>query len=85
MKEKVKMNEWYGVKFSKSYESDELWYKINKKGGEYMFRWGVVTALLGLSCFVQPPMEGVLMWVNTAVPLLFLIGVIETYVFAWKL
>ena len=30
----IKMNKLYGFRFSKSFESDENWYKINKCGAK---------------------------------------------------
>jgi len=38
IKEKVKMNHLYGVRFAKSFESEENWYRKNKKGGPLLPR-----------------------------------------------
>ena len=85
IKEKVKMNNFYGVRFAKSFESDENWYKINKKGGILMFRWSIIVLLLGLTCFVQPRIEGVIMWVHLMAPLGYVVASIQSYNYARKL
>jgi uncharacterized membrane protein len=43
----VSMNYWYGVRVKRSYESDELWYKINRQGGKLLLVGGVIVASLG--------------------------------------
>ncbi len=85
IKEKVKMNNWYGVRFAKSYESEENWRKINRKGGIYMLAWSIPIFLLGLSCFVQPKLKGALLWVNLSAPFLILGAVVQSYAYARKL
>jgi hypothetical protein len=36
LKNKIRMNRWYGMRFRKSFESDENWYKINRYGAKRM-------------------------------------------------
>lgn len=85
IKEKVKMNHFYGVKFAKSYESEELWYKINKKGGQLLLLWSVVILFIGISCFIIPKIERPLLWLFGYAPVLYIIPAIQVYAYSKKL
>jgi hypothetical protein len=45
---KIPPNSFYGVKVPKAYESPELWYKLNAKGGRIMIAYGAIMAAIGL-------------------------------------
>jgi magnesium transporter len=45
---KIPPNRLYGVKVPKAYESPELWYKLNAKGGRIMITYGAIMAAIGL-------------------------------------
>jgi magnesium transporter len=45
---KIPPNRFYGVKVPKAYESPELWYKVNAKGGRIMIVYGAIMAAIGL-------------------------------------
>lgn len=85
IKEKVAMNKLYGVRFAKSFESDELWYKINKKGGKLLLAWSVPILLIGLLCFVIPSIEAPYQWLFAYAPILYLIPGLQAYLYARKL
>lgn len=55
--EKIPMNSLYGVRFKKSYESEENWYKINRYGGKQLIYWSTALILLGLITFFSPLAE----------------------------
>ena len=48
MKRKVKMNNVYGIRFKKSYESEAAWYDINVYGGRVLTYCAIPLALLGI-------------------------------------
>ncbi len=48
------MNFWYDIRFKKSFESDEHWYKINKYGAQQLIKWSVVLVLIGVVTFFIP-------------------------------
>lgn len=51
---KIKMNTVYGVRFRKAYQSEELWYKISKKGGRLLLLWSLpIFALASTACWGQ--------------------------------
>jgi hypothetical protein len=50
----VKMNHYYGVRFPRSYNSDEAWYKINAYGGRLFMIWGVFLAIAGATIIFIP-------------------------------
>ena len=45
---KIPPNSFYGIKVPKAYESPELWYKLNAKGGRIMIAYGAIMAAIGL-------------------------------------
>jgi len=54
LKGSVKMNHLYGVRFKKSFESAENWYKINRYGAKQMILAGVAMIIIGLAAFAVP-------------------------------
>ncbi|HUW60208.1 MAG TPA: SdpI family protein [Candidatus Bathyarchaeia archaeon] len=45
---KIPMNNIYGFRFSKAFESDELWYRINAFGGKQLLLWSTVLVATGI-------------------------------------
>ena len=73
------------MRFAKSFESDENWYRINKKGGTFLLGWSIVILLLGLTCFIQPKINGPLVWVYGFAPILYIVAAAQSYAYARKL
>ena len=85
-KGKVKMNHFYGVRFKKSFESEEHWYEINRYGGQLLVYWSIAIMGIGLVCFVVPiAVGGVLFWVFSLAPLLVIIPAVQSYRYAQRL
>ncbi|WP_223701576.1 SdpI family protein [Sutcliffiella deserti] len=81
--EKVKMNYLYGVRFPKSYQSEEAWYKINKYGGLMLMIWSIPELLFGIVLLFLPPMEEPVSIMIAFSPILFLIPpVILSYMYS---
>jgi hypothetical protein len=51
---KVKMNNFYGIRIRKSFESEENWYTINAYGGKQLAIWSIPVILAGFGCFLLP-------------------------------
>lgn len=81
---KVKPNHYYGIRFAKSFESDELWYQINEFGGRRLIFWSIPIGLCGLLVLVAPLPQPVVLGLAFA-PMLLLVGCIESYRFAKRL
>ncbi|MEM9555607.1 MAG: SdpI family protein [Acidobacteriota bacterium] len=83
---RIAMNRWYGVRFAKSYASDEAWYAINEYGGRRLLLWSVPVAGLGLCALVLPADAawGLVLGAASA-PLLYLIPCVEIWVWARSL
>lgn len=81
----VKMNNWYGIRLFKSFESEEHWYKMNKKGGKILFAWSVVILLSGILCPFLPKLEGPLFWALLLAPLLYVVAAIQCSLYSAKL
>lgn len=86
IKGKVKMNYLYGVRFKKSFESEERWYEINRYGGRLLAYWSVSMMAVGVVMFFIPFEAGhVLFWVVLLYPLTALIPALQSYRYARRL
>ena len=80
---KVKMNPLYGMRFKKSFESEENWYAINRYGARLMIRWSLVILAVGLATFFIPLDTRPALAIGLAfVPLVVVIPAIQCYRFA---
>ncbi|MBF0224899.1 MAG: SdpI family protein [Desulfobacterales bacterium] len=82
LKGKIKMNKWYGMRFKKSFESEENWYKINTYGAKRMIIWSSVLVMIGIINLWLPisGRNGLILLFGFA-PLVILIPIIECYLF----
>ena len=53
-KRKIKMNDFYGVRIKKAFESEENWFNINEYGGKQLIIWSLPMFLAGVICFLVP-------------------------------
>jgi hypothetical protein len=89
---KIGPNAFVGFRIQKAFESDELWYKINKYGAERMSRWAAALVILGpISALIPFNQSGsllaaVLLALLGLLPSVFLlIPVVQTVRYASKL
>jgi hypothetical protein len=86
---KIPMNSAYGFRFAKSFESDDLWLRINRYGGRQLILWSIPIALLGVATLLFPvlaahPVHFLLL--TCAAPLAFIIAAaVACYRFANRL
>lgn len=86
LKGKVKMNRFYGVRFAKSFESDENWHKINDYGARRLIFWSIPMLAIGAATFVISLGNRPLLTLLLALaPILVLIPAVESYLYARKL
>jgi len=86
LKNKIRMNCWYGMRFRKSFKSNENWYKINSYGAKRMILWSLVIIIIGLLTFFLPvDSRRSLRPVIGCAPLILIIPAIESWLFAKKL
>ena len=79
----IKMNHWYGFRFSKSFESDEAWYKINEYGAKRFIVWSIPILIAGIFCFIVPFDENMfLILFFSFFPMIVVIPAIECYRYA---
>lgn len=76
---KVKMNRLYGIRFARSFESDEAWYAINRYGGRLLLLWSIPVVLSAPLAYWIP--EPWLILVGS-ISLIYLIPCIQSYRFA---
>ena len=80
---KVKMNSMYGMRFKKSFASEENWYTINRYGARLVIRWSIVILIVGVATFFIPLSGRPALAVGLAfVPLVVVIPAIQCYLFA---
>ncbi len=81
LKDKIKMNHWYGIRwFKKSFESDENWYKINRYGGRRMIIWSMVLIAIGVVAFFLP-VSGTGTILLASAPMIYVIPAVECWQF----
>ncbi len=90
LKKHVKMNRIYGVRFKKSFESEESWYKINQYGAKRLITWSVPLMLIGIATFFvdfggHENANTTLVIAFACAPLIVIIPAIESYCYARKL
>jgi hypothetical protein len=83
---KVEMNQWYGIRFKKSFESTANWYKINRYGARRMILWSVIIIVIGAAgLFLAFRGRGDLQTAVACAPLLLIIPAIESWIYARRL
>jgi len=86
LKNKIGMNYFYGIRFRKSFESDENWYKINQFGARRMTFWSVVIIFIGILAFIIPvDARKSLRPLFVSSPLILIIPTIESWLFTKRL
>ena len=79
----IKMNYWYGFRIPKSFESDEVWYKLNEYFAERFEKWSLLIILAGVFSFFVPFGENLfLILFFSFFPLIIVIPAYETYRFS---
>ena len=82
----IKMNYWYGFRFSKSFESNDAWYKINEFGAERFIKWSIPIIVAGLFSFFIPFNDNMLLiLLFSFLPMIILIPAYECYQFTKNL
>lgn len=80
------MNSFYGVRFKKSYESNENWYRINRYGGKQLLIWSAVLAFMGIvTIFLPIEKDSILFLPSLLAPLIILVPAVTSYLYARKL
>ncbi|CAN7510367.1 SdpI family protein [Rossellomorea sp. LjRoot5] len=83
---KIKMNTYYGIRISKSFESDEAWFKINRYGALQIILWSVPLFLAGMVFLFLPPFTETAEVVLVFLPCVWLVPpVVRTFFYAKEL
>lgn len=82
----VKMNMLYGIRFEKSFESEEYWHKINEYGAKRFIFWSLPLLALGICAFLIPFDTEILILIFAFAPLvIILIPTVQSYYYAKNL
>jgi hypothetical protein len=92
LKEKIRMNKFYGFRIKKAFQSDELWYKINKYGAGqfiygsiFLFAAGFVLIIIpGLIDLYLPDMFFIILYL-VIILMGIIVPVIRTIIYSNKL
>ncbi|MEZ4599025.1 MAG: SdpI family protein [Syntrophotaleaceae bacterium] len=57
MNRKIKMNNLYGFRISKAFESEKNWFDINEYGAKQLIIWSLPIIVIGIICFFIPTDE----------------------------
>jgi hypothetical protein len=83
VRRRVPPNRLYGARFRKAFESDDLWYAINEYGGRRLVVWSAVVFVAGIGALFAPLDDSdALTIVFALAPMVYLIGCLETWLFA---
>jgi hypothetical protein len=82
---RVKMNDFYGVRFAQAMESPDNWRKLNQTGARYMLFWSAIIAAIGIACFLISPLNPTTIWIFGLTPCLIGISCLQTYLYARRL
>ena len=86
VQQSISMNKLYGIRFKKSFESEENWYKINVYGGKQLIIWSIPLILFGVVTFFLP-LKGNELWIIlfACAPLIYLVPAVMSYIYSRKL
>ena len=84
---RVKMNRIYGMRVPRAFESDPLWYEINRYGGKLFVIWSAAILGIGLLSILIPyPDDGPLpLIVALTPPFLYVVAALQIYLYSRKL
>ncbi|MDM8524006.1 SdpI family protein [Desulfococcaceae bacterium HSG8] len=83
LKGEVRMNRFYGIRFAKSFESEENWLKINAYGAKRIILWSVPVIIIGIITLFVPLRDRT--WLTILLvhaPLIIIIPAVESYLYA---
>jgi hypothetical protein len=87
---KIPMNNLYGFRISKSFISEENWYKINNYGGKQLIFWSFLLIVIGILYFIFPiknPQNEMLQILLSITPILICAAavIVKTLIFSKEL
>ena len=54
IKRRIAPNPWYGIRITKAFQSNELWYDINEYGGRQLLAWAIPMIIAGIAFLFIP-------------------------------
>ncbi|WP_244888209.1 SdpI family protein [[Bacillus] enclensis] len=82
-KGKIKMNHFYGMRIGRSFESDEMWYKINRFGAKRFIMWSIPLLIAGIvSIFLAPFSEPLSIFLTFMPCLIIIIPTIQVLLYS---
>jgi uncharacterized membrane protein len=74
IKEKIKINTWFGIRLPSTLQDEKIWYKVNKKGGKYLLSLGIVIIVASIILYFQQLLSELLAFV--LINLITVIGIV---------
>jgi len=84
---KIRRNGFYGIRIPKSFESDEVWFKINRYGAEQMIIWAAIMMAVGIGAMFLPlrDSQALASWFGITVVLSLLVPVFQIFRYSKQL
>ena len=84
---KIRRNGVYGIRIPKSFESDEVWFKINRYGAEQMIIWAAIMMAFGIGAMFLPfqGSQALGVWFGITVVLSLLVPVFQIFRYSKQL
>tara|TARA_R110001592_G_scaffold44644_4_gene143393 strand:+ start:13845 stop:14174 length:330 start_codon:yes stop_codon:yes gene_type:complete len=82
---KIRMNQWYGMRVSAAFRSNENWYRINSWGARCFIAWSVVLALLSICILLSTSLNQTIGKADGFFAMIYLIPVYQTWRFSTQL
>lgn len=84
IKQKIKRNQWYGVRIPEAFKSEERWLEINEYGGRLLLRWGIVIAVMAGIGLPLPKKYWLVYSYGAGVVILGGMGTVITHIFRYS-
>ena len=83
---RIKMNSLYGIRFPKSFKSEEAWVQINRFGSKQLILWSVPLLMSGIIFLVMPPISELFTTLLVFLPCVTILPpVVISYIYSTKL
>lgn len=84
---KIRRNGVYGIRIPKSFESDEVWFAINRYGAEQMIIWAATMMAFGVGAMFLPlrDSQALGIWFGITVVLSLLVPVFQIFRYSKQL
>jgi hypothetical protein len=88
VRRRIKMNDLYGFRISKAFESEQNWYDINEYGARKTMGWSIFTFISGVAAFfISFEDDSMLswLWVTLPISLTAIVPIVQTFKYSKRI